>query len=33
VRADLCIEPIGALIKNGPTIALMLVAQLMLDNR
>jgi len=30
---DLWIEPLGALVKTGPAIALMLVALLMLDNR
>jgi hypothetical protein len=26
-------EPLGALVKTGPAIMLMLVARLMLDNR
>ncbi|OAE96777.1 nucleoside-diphosphate sugar epimerase [Bradyrhizobium centrolobii] len=30
---DLWIEPLGALVKTGPAIVLMLVALLMLDNR
>ena len=30
---DLWIEPLGALVKTGPAIMLMLVALLMLDNR
>jgi uncharacterized protein YbjT (DUF2867 family) len=30
---DLWIEPLGALVKTGPSIVLMLVALLMLDNR
>ena len=30
---DLWIEPLGALVKTGPAIVLMLVALLTLDNR
>lgn len=30
---DLWIEPLGALVKTGPAIVLMLVALMMLDNR
>jgi hypothetical protein len=30
---DLWIEPLGALVKTGPAIVLMLVALLILDNR
>ena len=30
---DLWIEPLGALVKTGPAIILMLVALLTLDNR
>lgn len=30
---DLWVEPLGALVKTGPAIVLMLVALLMLDNR
>ena len=30
---DLCVEPLGALVKTGPPIVLMLVALMMLDNR
>jgi hypothetical protein len=30
---DLWIEPLGALVKTGPAIVLMLVAILMLDSR
>jgi hypothetical protein len=30
---DLWIEPLGALVKTGPAVVLMLVALLMLDNR
>jgi DoxX-like protein len=30
---DLWTEPLGALVKTGPAIVLMLVALLMLDNR
>ena len=30
---DLWIEPLGALVKTGPAIVLMLVASLTLDNR
>jgi hypothetical protein len=30
---DLWIEPLGALVKTGPAIVLMIVALLMLDNR
>ena len=30
---DLWIEPLGALVKTGPAIVLMLVALMTLDNR
>ena len=30
---DLWIEPLGALVKTGPAVVLMLVALLTLDNR
>jgi hypothetical protein len=30
---DLWIEPLGALVKTGPSIVLMLVALVTLDNR
>jgi hypothetical protein len=30
---DLWIEPLGALVKTGPAIVLMLVALAILDNR
>jgi hypothetical protein len=30
---DLWIEPLGALVKTGPAIVLMVVALLTLDNR
>ena len=30
---DLWIEPLGALVKTGPAIVLMLVALMILDNR
>jgi hypothetical protein len=30
---DLWIEPLGALVKTGPAVVLMLVALLILDNR
>lgn len=33
VTPDLWVEPLGALVKTGPAIVLMLVALLMLDNR
>jgi hypothetical protein len=33
ITPDLRIEPLGALVKTGPAIVLMLVALLMLDNR
>lgn len=33
VTPDLWIEPLGALVKTGPAIVLMLVALVMLDNR
>jgi DoxX-like family len=33
LTADLWIEPLGALVKTGPAIVLMLVALLTLDNR
>jgi hypothetical protein len=30
---DLWLEPLGALVKTGPAIVLMVVALMMLDNR
>jgi hypothetical protein len=30
---DLWVEPLGALVKTGPAMVLMLVALLILDNR
>lgn len=30
---DLWIEPLGALMKTGPAVVLMLVALMMMDNR
>ncbi|WP_158668701.1 SDR family oxidoreductase [Bradyrhizobium guangdongense] len=33
LKPDLWVEPLGALVKTGPAIMLMLVALLMLDNR